>query len=147
MTMLGAEQDLIDRWLEARLKAHAAFNAISAGLATRVFNMFAPTGTVYPFIIYQAQSPPRDIRGVGAARVMVDTLYIVKAVAQATSFSPLASIAVEIDKLLTVPNGEVVTDGVILASVRDDQFSMVETESGKQYRHFGGQYRLFAQAT
>lgn len=150
MTLIGAEQDLIDRWVDGRLKANTDFNTINAGLAGRVFNMFAPTGTTYPFIIYQAQSPPRDVRGVGTARVMVDSLYIVKAVAQASTFNALSAIAAEIDQVMTVATGENITtpagNGLLLASVRDDQFSLVELEQGKQYRHLGGLYRIHAQA-
>lgn len=146
-TYLGAEQVLVDAWVEARIALQgAALEAISIGLSTRVFADFAPEGTIYPFIIYQCQSPPRDVRGVGVSRVMVDTLYIVKAVAQASSYAPLAPVAKVIDAAMTSAAGSAVADGAIFASVREEGFHMVEIEAGKQYRHLGGQYRIQAQA-
>lgn len=142
----GAEQALTTEWVRQQLLAKAAdFNAISDGLSLRLYEDFAPTDAVYPFVIYQCQSPPRDIRGVGVSRVMVDTLYVVKAVAQVSSYAPLAPVASVIDAALTSPAGSPVADGFVFASVREEQFSLVEIDNGTQYRHFGGQYRIQAQ--
>lgn len=79
----GAEQALTDAWVEGRLKA---FDTITPGLGDRIFLDVAPEGTPYPFVVYQCQEPPRDVRGVGSFRVMVDTLYVAKAVAQVSSY-------------------------------------------------------------
>lgn len=143
---VGAEQAMVDEWVESALAAEAvALNAIDAGLSARVFANYAPPGTRYPFIIFQCQDPPRDVRGVGISRVMVDTLYVVKAVAQSTSYSPLAPVAAVIDRALTSPGGAAVGDGVVLTSVRERQFSLVEKEDGTEFRHFGGEYQIQAQ--
>ena len=143
----GAEQAMVSLWVAGQLAAQATdLDAISAGLSGRIFEDFAPEGTPYPFIIFQCQSPPRDIRGVGVSRVMVDTLYIVKAVAQVSSYAPLAPVAKVIDAAVTSAQGSPVADGNVFSSVRDSQFAMVEIDSGKQYRHFGGQYKIQAQA-
>lgn len=145
----GAEQVLVTDWVKSRLltdDAKARLNAISAGLADRVFEDFAPQGfDTYPFIIVQCQSPPRDVRGVGVSRVMVDTLYIVKAVAQVDSYAPLAPVARVVDAALTSATGGPVGTGDVFTSIRDEQFAMVEIENGKQYRHFGGVYKIQAQ--
>lgn len=147
MSLIGAEQDLVDRWVETTLKA-AGLDLISAGLTGRIYNEFAPRDAKYPFIIYQAQSPARDIRGVGAARVMVETIYIVKAVAQTNWYMDLAPIAAEIDRVMTSPNGVAITgEGFIFTSIRQGQFRLVEVEDGQQFRHFGGEYQIHAQAT
>ena len=149
---IGAEQAMVDAWCDAALKAHTAFDSLFPGDATlsqRVFPQIAPDGTKYPFIVYQAQSPPHVVRGVGPNRVMVDTLYVVKAVAQVASFDALADVAHEIDVVMTqaepvaVPGGL----GLILASVQEDTFSLTESESGQLFRHLGGQYRILAQAS
>lgn len=143
----GAEQALVTAWVGAQLELNAAaLNGIHAGLSTRIFEDFAPQGfAVYPFIIIQCQSPPRDVRGVGVSRVMVDTLFIVKAVAQVDSYTPLAPIARVFDSALTSPAGGSVGDGQVFTCVREEQFAMVEIESGKQYRHFGGLFKIQAQ--
>lgn len=141
---LGAEQDVIDRWVEARLEAHTDFNTAYAGLTDRIFDRYAPTGTPYPFIVYQDQSPVRDIRGVGTARVMVESLYIVKVIAQVKTYAPLRVVAHEIDQAMTVGESEAIADGVLITSIRQEGFGMVEVEDGKQYRHLGGMFRIQA---
>ena len=105
----------------------------------------APDDARLPYIVWQCQSPPRDVRGVGTFRVMVDTLYVVKAVSQGTSYAPLAPVAAAIDRALTNPVGDSVEDGLVLTSVRNDQFSMREVAEGTEFRHLGGEYRIQAQ--
>lgn len=145
---LGAETVLVDLWVEARLTTRAAeLEAIDAGLSTRVFQFVAPPDTRYPFIVYQPQSPPRDVRGVGVTRLMVDTLYLVKAVAQTDDFAVLAPVAKEIDLAMTSPDVTAVADGLVLCSVREDQFALPEYDAGTHFRHLGGIYKIHAQAT
>lgn len=145
---VGAEQAMVDVWIDAVLKAHAAFDTISTGLSQRVYPQVAPDGVKYPFIVYQAQTPPHDVRGVGPNRVMVDTLYVVKAVAQVASYDALAATAHEIDAVMTQGEPQTVPGnlGTILCSMREDGFSLTESESGTLYRHLGGVYRVLAQA-
>lgn len=138
---------MVTAWVMDRIHDVAGeLDGISPFLSTRVFEDFAPAGySVYPFLIVQCQQPPRDIRGVGVARVMVDTLFVVKAVAQVLSYGPLAPIAKVLDSALTVEVADPVGDGAVITSVRNEQFSMVEVDNGKQYRHFGGVYKIQAQ--
>jgi hypothetical protein len=143
----GAEEALIDEWVRLKLTNHTAFNVLFTGLTGRVFNRYAPSGTTYPYIIFQAQTPPDVVRGVGDAEVMVDTIYIVKAVAQADSFAPLANVAAAIRTAMVYPNGDSLTGGSIFTSRYEKQFSMVEPEATKQYRHLGGEFRIQAQAS
>lgn len=143
----GAEIALVNQWVENRLLALSDdLEQEAPGLTERIFDQYAPPTTLYPFIIYQAQIPPRDIRGVGTTRVMVDTLYIVKAVAQVSAYADLAGVASIIDRAMTSAEGGSVLDGRVFACVRQDQFALTEVDSGKQYRHLGGAYKIQAQA-
>lgn len=143
----GAEQVMVSEWVRAQLLLKTAeLEAIDTGLSSRIYEDFAPKGAKYPFIIYQCQDPPRDVRGVGVSRVMVDTLYVVKAVAQVDSYAPLGGIAAVIDSALTSSTGGAVMDGNVFTSIRDEQFALVEVESGTQYRHFGGVFKIQAGA-
>lgn len=147
-TYVGAEQAMVDLWVESRFAdplIAADLEAIATGLSERLFPDFAPKGTPYPFIIYQCQDAPRVIRGVGTFAVMVDTLYVVKAVSQVDSYAPLAPIARVIDAAMTSSTGSAVEDGFVLTSVRDRQFALVEVDQGTQFRHFGGEYSIQAQ--
>ena len=139
---LGAEQVMIEEWLDAILKAHTDFDVISAGLTDRIFDGLAPRGVRYPFIVWQNQSPPQDNLGVGIARVMVDSLYTVKAIAQADSFSTLRPVAVEIDKAITNANGTTVDGGMIHTCARQRQFTQTTVEDSVQYRQLGGIYKI-----
>ena len=143
---VGAEQVLTDVYVQQRLLSSAVeLEAISPGLSTRIYEEVAPSDARYPFIVWQCQSPPRDVRGVGTFRVMVDTLYIVKAVSQSVSYAPLAPVASVIDRAMTNPEGSNVGDSIVLTSVRNDQFSMRESAEGTEIRHLGGEYRIQAQ--
>jgi hypothetical protein len=143
---VGAEQVMTDLYVVNRLAAQAAaLDGISAGLSERIFEEVAPDDALYPFIVWQCQSPPRDVRGVGSFRVMVDTLYIVKAVAQGTSYAPLVPVARVIDGAMTNTTGTAVGDGHVFTSTRNDQYSLREPAEGTEFRHLGGEYRIQAQ--
>lgn len=148
-TYTGAEQAMVDVWIESRFSDPAIVALLEAeavGLSTRIFPDFAPPSTIYPFIVYQCQDPPRVIRGVGDSVVMVDTLYVVKAVSQVDSYAPLAPITRVIDSAMTTSTGSAVEDGFVLTSIRERQFALPTYEQGTQFRHFGGEYSIQAQA-
>lgn len=144
----GSEEAMCDKWVKFRLNGHSAFDAISAGLSGRVYNRIAPATTKYPYIVFQAQTPPRVVRGVGDAEVMVDTLYVVKAIAQGTDFEALAPVATAIRTALVAANGEAIPDGAgsVFTCRFEQSFSMVESEQSQQFRHLGGEFRIQAQA-
>jgi Protein of unknown function (DUF3168) len=143
MTYIGAEVSIIDSWVAARL---AATPSVVTLVGSRIFNTYAPPDIDFPFIIFQQQTL-RDVRGVGSERIMVDTLYVVKGIGQGSDFSQLGTLAAAIDTALNVPAGGAATGGLVLASVRDEPFALTEVEDGKQFRHMGGVYRIYAQAT
>lgn len=142
----GAEQVLCDIWVRGRLESISEdLNLIAAGLSARIYQDYAPKGVEWPVIVFQCQDPPRDVRGVGVSTVMVDTLYLVKAIAQADDYGVLAPIATAMHRAMTTSTGSAVGDGSVLTSVRREQFSMVEVDEGEQFRHFGGIYGIQAQ--
>ena len=146
-TYEGAEAALVDAWIEYRLGLLAeSLDDINDGLSERIFSDYAPKNTPYPFIIYQCQDPPRDIRGVGVSRVMVDTLYVVKAVTETDTYETLRPIAQVIDTALTSNVPITIGDGEVLSSVRQNQFRLAEIDAGVQIRNLGGEYQIYAQA-
>jgi len=135
-----SELDAIDRWLLAVLSGDGTLTGL---VSTRIYDTLAPQGATMPYVVYQNQAG-HDVRGVGPSRIMADVLYVVKAVCEGTSFTPVRAIADRIDTLLQGASGSNV-DGTVLACVRESPFSMIETTDGKQYRWRGGVYRLWAQ--
>jgi hypothetical protein len=150
VSYVGAESAMIDIWVENQLKVvHAAlFEAIDVGLSQRVYPDMAPQGIEYPFIVFQQQVTPEVVRGVGSAEVMVDTIYIVKAIAQGTTDGPLAPVASAIHDALVSNNGEAIIGGIgtIFTCHYKSQFKLTTAEQGSQFRHLGGAYRIQAQA-
>lgn len=139
----GDETIVVEAWIKARLLAASGVTSIT----NRVFIEEAPADTQYPFIIITNQSA-QDVRGVGTARVMTDTLYVVKAVYQGADFSQGRTLAKEIDNALTAAGSEAVAGGgTMLACVREEPFRLAENDAGKQYRHIGGIYRIHAQGS
>jgi hypothetical protein len=142
----GQEQVLVDLWIESALFAYTdQLEAIATGLSDRIYHDAARQGTEWPVIIYQCQTPPRVIRGVGTTTIMVDTLYVVKAVAQTLTYESIGPIAQVIDIALTSAEGGQIGGGYVLTSIRNNQFSMIEDAMGTQFRHLGGLYQINAQ--
>lgn len=146
---VGVETPLVDAWIVSRLSTDATLLTMgivtgSGSVASRVFNSLAPAETAMPLIVYQTQRAS-DVIGVGTARIMVDTLYVVKVIAQGSDFSVHKPIADRVDVLLHGA-AAVVAGGEILSCVRTEPFSMVENDEGRQYRHLGGIFRIQALA-
>jgi len=132
----------VDQWLVARLKGDATLNTAVGG---RVFRFVAPAGTAFPYVLYN-YSGGHDVIGVGPARVMVDTVYTVKAVSQACSPAALQPIVDRIDAILHGSTGGVAgADGLVLAAVRETPLAYVEVADGMQYQHVGASFRIWAQ--
>lgn len=142
----GNELVLVNDWIEARLATRATqLEAISTGLSGRIYYQVAPETAAFPHIVYQCQSPPRDVRGVGLSTVMVDTIYIVKATAQTASYETLGPIAKEINVAMSSETGSSVGDGAVFTSSRNSVFAQRDPGSGVPVLHLGGEYHIQAQ--
>jgi len=106
----------------------------------------APQGTPFPYVLAGNLSA-QDVSKVGAIRVMVECVYVVRGVIAGQVYSPaLAAIADRIDALIHRQSGAIAGGGSIVASYREQVFRLPEVTSGVQYRHLGGQYRLLVQS-
>lgn len=142
----GAERVVVDAWIpEALSTVSGALDVISDGLSTRIYPDVAPDDAKYPFIVFQCQDDPADVRGVGTVTVMAETLYLVKVVAPA-SYPTLGSILAICHTAMTNSTGaSPVIGGTVLSSVKDRSMSLTETVKGKLLRHLGGLYRIQVQ--
>ncbi len=130
-----------ESWLYSKLHGDATLLALVPG---GVYTWPVPANIGGAFVLYQMQAA-NDIRGVGPARIGVNGLWLVRAVAETNSFGGnLLAAADRIDVLLQAASGTV-TAGVIWACVREAPFQLVETKDGRQWRHLGGQYRIWVQ--
>jgi hypothetical protein len=137
---MSDESFLIDKWIYERLSTDAT---ITTALGTRIYEGVAPQNAPYPFIIYQEQSPARDVRGVGTQRIMVEAFYLIKVITTG-SYSSVKTIVDRFDYLFHGIQTE--TSYVrINACVRERTFRLPEVRESVVYRHRGSIYRIQAQ--
>lgn len=131
----------VDQWLTDTLTGDATLTGLVGG---RIYNVLPPLGATYPFVVFNWQGG-NDVIGVGTARIMINGLYQIKVIGQAHSgMAPIVAIADRVDTLLQGAAGSVV-DGAILACLREQPISYVDTVAGEHFRHLGGLYRVNAQ--
>jgi hypothetical protein len=138
---MSDESFLIDKWIFERLSTDTVINT---ALGTRIYEGLAPQGAAYPFIIYQEQSPARDIRGIGTQRIMVEAFYLIKVITTGN----YSSIKTLVDRFDFLFHGIQIETSYarINASVRERTFRLAEPRENVIYRHRGSIYRIQAQA-
>jgi hypothetical protein len=132
----------IDSWIYSTLSSDATIQGL---VSTRIYEGFAPQGAAVPSIIFQEQEPFRDIRAIGAIRIMVNGVYLIKAVttANAASLKPILN---RIDTLFDAKSS-VNPNITILSCVRERIFRLNESRDQIIYRHRGSFWRIQAQIT
>jgi hypothetical protein len=141
--MSAPETWIIEQWLYATLSGDGA---ITAAIGNRIYADVAPLDAAYPFIVYNMKSAS-DVAGVGALRILTQADYTVKVITQGSSYAPIKDLALRIDTLLHRQSGTT-TDGAVISATRQEPVRYTETDnqSGVQYKHLGGIYRLQAQS-
>lgn len=123
-----------ETWLFGILDSDPSLRA----LVSRVSSYPAPRDTQFPYVVYQFSSG-QDVRGTGPNRVGVSGEWLVRVIAETSSFvGDLQRAADRIDSLLHAASGQ-----SIWACVRLRPFQLVENISGRQIRHLGGFYRIW----
>jgi hypothetical protein len=136
------ETNAAEQWLNTTLKADATL----AGLvSTRIYNTRRPSATTpFPVVIFQLQAAGDDLLVLGGVRVWAPLLYLVRGIAEQTSYEgTLATIANRIDTLLHAKSGTA-TAGTVWVAVRERAFQMSEIVDGRTFAHLGGLYRIQA---
>lgn len=136
----GLEPDVAEEFIYGLLNGDATLTGLLAGGIKPGGS--APQGTPYPFVTYQMMSSI-DLMVVDAIRIWTNLVYLVKVVGESADYQTLRAVVARIDALLHRASGTA-TDGTIWACVREQSIRMPEVVSGKQFRHDGGLYRLYA---
>lgn len=135
----GLEPDAAEEFVYATLRGDATL----MGLVSGVFvGGSAPQGTAYPFIVLQLMSG-NDTSAVGGIRIWGDLVYLIKVVGETADYQTMRGAVARMDALLHRSSGTS-TDGTIWACVREQTIRLPEVVQGKQYRHDGGMYRIYA---
>ena len=139
---MTAESNIIETWLYTVLSGDATLHAL---VADRIFNTISLQDEPYPCVIFQWQGG-HDVMNVSTYRIMVDALYVVKAVAKSAVFADVKAIADRVDTLLHSQAGDVAGLGTVFMCNREQPFQLVEQDGDTHYRHLGGIYRIIAQS-
>lgn len=133
---------LVDAWLQTVL---AGDTTLSTAVGGRIIGDMGDLGTfTTPYVQHVFQST-RDVTTVDGTIIDTDNLVVVKAVTQTGSWGALTTIAARIHTLLHSPGVTyTLTGGASLTCVRERAVKIIDEETGRQYRHLGGQYRIRA---
>jgi hypothetical protein len=134
--------EIAEEWLYATLSTDTALAAL---VSDRISGTLSPELLVMPYVTFLMQSS-RDVSAVGGIRISTDNLYIVKAVAQTSTWDDLTPIASRIDYLIHRPGSVMIEGGGSLTCTRERVHQLAEVDEGLQYRQLGGVYRIRASA-
>lgn len=142
-----SESTVIDTWLDNLLKTDSAIVAAFGDYPVAVFDGKAPNAQDYPFIVWQSQSV-LDTVGVGPkARILATGVYVVRVIARVSTYRApiLTSIAKAIDNAVDGATG-ITDEGLVLGVRRESEYRSTEDADGRQIRHLGGIYTIWANA-
>jgi hypothetical protein len=117
--------------------------ALQALVGNRVYSGTAPEGSAYPLVQFSFEGG-RDVQEVAGHPIMIDELYVVKAVGKGNRLDTLKPIYERVHTLLQRASGTV-ADGKVIACVRQTPIKYEEIDNGITYRHLGGIYRIQSQ--
>lgn len=130
------------RWIYGMLSGDPALTELVNG---RIFAYRVPEGTPYPCVVFQLQAAQLDSKVIGDIRLASRLVLAIKAIGQGADFTAIQPIAKRIDELLEAGSGSNV-DGVVVRCVRDMPIEMLEpSDTGIDYAHLGGLYRMTIQ--
>ena len=135
----------VDEWLQDTLEANAAIQAAFATYdqPVQVYDTLAPAGIDYPWVLFDLSST-LDTNGIGPnARVLTVNTYRVRAVARVSTYRApvLTALAGAIEAALLASVG-----GAVLGVRRESEYRFTESADGRQIRHLGGNYTIWAKA-
>lgn len=121
----------------------SSVTTLLAGGSAGIVHAVAPPTASYPILVFNKQSGITTATGQGGEELK-NTLWLVKAVARATSSSAAEDIDKAANDLLHFGDLTITgADDMYLA--RESDVEYVETVGDTQYRHVGGVYRLMYQ--
>lgn len=135
--------EIVDKWLYSTLTGDATLTGLVGG---RISGTLSDQVLALPYVHFSLQSD-RNIIALGGETIVVDCRYLVKAVGKTSSWSTILPIARRINQLVHRPYETFQVAGVgSLSTHRDSIVQQAEIDSGIQYRHLGGIYRIRASA-
>jgi len=138
----------VDQFIVTALKADSALTALIGGATPRVYADMAPQTTppvALPYVLFQMQAAT-DLMVVGNFRVWSNMLYLVRMLAETGSWG--GNLDTGANRIEVALNGKSASNGsgLIYSATRENPFRLLETIDGRQIRHSGHVFRIYAKA-
>jgi hypothetical protein len=135
---VSAEVARVNVWMRSVLAGDSALNTAVSG---RIYSEEAPQGAPEPMVIFAHLGGSLRVRTMTGH--MLTSLYLVRAIADGSSFDTITPLADRIDAVMTVPSGGTVVDGVRVTRVRVDQpHQRKDASEGRPVVYLGAIYRV-----
>lgn len=139
---MTAELSRVNQWLWSVLSGDSTLNVSVSG---RIYADEAPQGARVPMIIFAYLGGAERMRPMRNGR-FTTALYLVRAIADGSSYETIEPIADRIDAVLTLGDqGTVVRDVRMTSIFREQPHQRKDSENGKPTVYLGGFYRLYFQ--
>lgn len=139
---MANESIRIAQWIFETVNGSSAVTSVVG--AGNIHELPAPQGTSYPFVGF-SQLSSVDVVEQAHFRIMVNELWNIRVIDESRSYTDeMITVADALDSLFHRADGT--ADGAtIFSSTREEPFRLPEDKDGKEYRHLGGVYRIYAQ--
>lgn len=135
----GLEAAAAEEWLNATLNGDAT---LLAAVPSGFYDTLPAPNTPYPVGIYQFMSGI-DYAAVGAFRIWQSMVYMVKVIGETADFATLNAAIARLDALLHRASGTSAS-GTVWSCTREQSIRLPDAIEGRQYRHSGALYRIYA---
>lgn len=126
-------------WILSQIAGDATITGVSG--YGGAYELIAPDGTTTPYVVIQCLSSQDQLTANGH-RIYSDQVWLIKAIAPATSYTALNTIAMQLDALFGDQRQAGDARVTVSAAVRKSEVNYAEVLNGVVYKHLGGQYEL-----
>lgn len=135
---MSADSSRVNQWIR---NTFVNDGPLSTAVGGRIYTDYAPQGAITPMVVSLYLGGSDKVRT--RTSRLTNTLYLIRAVADGSSYDAIEPIADRIDELLTVPDvGVLVRDIRIASCLRDQPHQRKDEEFGKPVVYLGGIYRI-----
>lgn len=128
----------VDEWILTKLRDDPQVGGV---IGQRVYSDAAPQGAAMPMVLFAFLGGSDKTQTF--LRRFTNAIYLVRAVAQSSSYAAVEPISDRIDEILNVPTQGAFVRGVLITNVlREQPHQRKDLENGVPYVYLGGFYRI-----
>jgi hypothetical protein len=139
---VSSELFVIAKHITNLLTTDTATHAICAD---RIYAGAAPQKAVFPCVVFRTMSG-LDSTGGNATRIVTSVVVLIEAIGS-VSFEAIDALAERIDELFKAASPQILTDGSIISSYREQPWETNDEDNKVTYYRRGGMYRFLTHTT